>query len=32
MKDKKSKSSLKSEQRFRNTKFMPILMEEVSRN
>ena len=30
MKDKKSKSSLKLEQRFRNTNFKPILIEEVS--
>ena len=32
LKDKKSKSSLKLEQRLRNTNFKPILIEEVFRN
>ena len=32
LKDKKSKFSLKSEPRFRNTNFKPSLMEAVSRN
>ena len=32
LKDKKSKSSLKLEHRFRNTTFKPIMIEEVSRN
>ena len=32
LKDKMSKSSLKLEQRFRNTNFKPILIEEVFRN
>ena len=32
LKDKKSKFSLKLEQRFRSTNFKPILIEEVSKN